>query len=431
MKQLFTIVALMVLNSLAFAQSTEIRGVLKPNINRVVYLFQIEDGEIKLVKSVKLAEDGAFILSFDPAYEGFYMVGGFTALAGQFPLYLKKGDKAQVSINNRKMEFIGEQTDENTVFAKWNSIANEFKSNPLSFNLVKDRALDFQTNIRTRNTRFNLLMKQVVDYELDFYALTQIKKNAGLAPENLSEYSKTLFLKDKFKSDNVFFFPNGKALICLYADYAAGINKIENGLEFLSTDRQKGIYIFNQLSAKVKTYDQFEEMTGKYGKYFQYPSLKSKVDALGNKLYNATPGRKGANFSFPDQDGKMVSLSDFKGKVVLVDVWATFCGPCLALVPALNKLEAELHDQKDIVFIGVAQDGPRGKATWLKLIKERQMGGIQLFVGGGNNVLAKDYKIKVMPRYLIFDRQGNVVTTEAPFPSSPELKKLLLAEINK
>ena len=97
----------------------------------------------------------------------------------------------------------------------------------------------------------------------------------------------------------------------------------------------------------------------------------------------------------------------------------------------VNKLETELHDEKDLVFIGVAQDGPRAKGTWLKLIKERQMGGIQLFAGGGNNVLAIDYKIKVMPRYLLFDRNGNVVTTEAPLPSSPELKKLLLAQLAK
>lgn len=431
MKQLFTIVVLMVLNTFTFAQTTEITGVLKPNLNKVVYLFQIEDGETKLVKSVKLAEDGAFIFSFDPSYDGFYMVGGFTALAGQFPLYLKKGDKAQVSINNRKIEFIGQQTDENTVLAGWNSIADELKSKPLFFNLIKGKAAEFQTNIRTRNTRFNLLMKQVVDYELDFYRLNQIKKNIEPAAESQSEYSKVLLVKDKFKNDDVFFYPNGKALISLYADYAAGVNKTEDGTDFLSTDRQKGTYIFNLKSTKVKTYAQFEEMVNKYGKYFHYPSLKTKVDALGTKLYNATPGRKAANFSFPDQDGKMVSLSDFKGKVVLIDVWATFCGPCLALVPALNKLEAELHDQKDIVFIGVAQDGPKGKATWLKLIKERKMGGIQLFVGGANNVLAKDYKIKVMPRYLIFDRQGNVVTTEAPLPNNPALKKLLLAEISK
>ncbi|WP_316836613.1 TlpA disulfide reductase family protein [Pedobacter nutrimenti] len=427
------------------------KGTLKPNINKVVYLFQVVDGETKLVKSCSLADDGSFLFSIDQPNEGFYMIGGFTAAAGQFPIYLKKGDKAQLSIDNRQMEFTGKQTDENKLYSNENAVLNEWikltrelKSqivilagpkravNPQAeFAAVNQKTADFQKNINTKNTKFNLLMKQIVNYEMDFYALSLIKKNNGIIPESLAEYGKTLFQKDKFKSDDVFLYTNGKALITLYADYAASISKMEEGTNFLSTDRQKGTYIFDRMSPKVKTYPEFEAMLKAQGKYFNYASLKTKVDAFGTKLYKATPGRKAANFSFPDQDGKMVSLSDFKGKVVLVDVWATFCGPCKELIPALNQLEADLHDHKDLVFVGVAQDGPRARNTWLKIIKEKQMGGIQLFAGGGNNILASDYKIKVMPRYLIFDRQGNVVTTEAPLPSNPGLKKMLLVELAK
>ena len=405
MKKLLTIAALMLLNICVKAQVTEVRGiVVKPAINRVVYLFQIEDGETKLIKSGSAASDGTFVLSFDPAYEGFYMIGGFTPVAGQFPLYLKKGDKAEVMIDRAEMEFVGKQTDENEVLSSWNKLT------------VKDRTVAFQKSIHTKNEQFNSLMKQFVQFEMEFHT---------------PEYGKTLLVKDKFKNDDVFSYPNGKALICRYADYAANLNKAEDGLSYLSTDRQKGIYIFERLKPSLKSYAQFENMTNKYGRYLTHPILKAKVDALGAKLYNSTPGRKGANFSFPDKEGKMVSLSDFKGKVVLVDVWATFCGPCKALIPALNQLEEELHDNKDLVFIGVAQDGPRAKETWLKIIKDQQMGGIQLFAGGGKNVLANDYKIKVMPRYLIFDRLGNIVTAEAPLPGNPALKKMLLAELNK
>jgi len=443
MKKLFAFVLMMLLNIYAIAQTTEVQGILKPAISKVVYLFQLEDGEAKVVKSTTLAADGSFGISFNPSSEGFYMIGGFTAAAGQFPVYLKKGDRAQVSIDNRQMEFIGKQTEENTVLHEWIKLTKELKSqvviagpkrnlDPIAeFASVKEKTKNFQKGVNTKNTKFNLLMAQFVDYDMDLYALSLIKKNVGIIPESLAEYSKTLLQKDKFKSDDVFLYPNGKALIILYADYAASLNKMEEGFNFLSTNRQKGVYLFDRMSYKIKDYAQFEEMIKAYGKHFSYPTLKAKVDALGAKLYNATPGRKAANFSFPDRNGKMVSLSDFKGKVVLVDVWATFCGPCLELVPALNKLEAELHDRKDVIFIGVAQDGPRAKDTWLKLIKERQMGGIQLFAGGGNNVLANDYKIKVMPRYLIFDRQGNVVTAEAPLPNNPELKKLLLATLAK
>lgn len=411
MKKLLTIAVLMLWHVCGFAQTVEIRGVLKPAINKVAYLFQIEDGEPKLIKSASATSDGSFVLSFDPPYEGFYVIGGFTAMAGQFPLYLKKGDKAEVIIERSKMEFTGQQTEENVVLSSWSKLA-------------QDQKADFQKNIHTKNAKFNILMKKFTGFEMDFYALNAIKKNPA------AEEGKMLVVKDKFKNDDVFLYPNGKALIGMYADYAAKLNNTESGIDFLTTDRQKGTYIFNKLSNQLKTYTQFEEMTNSYGKFFQYPSLKAKVDGLGAKLYNATPGRKGSNFTFPDQNGKMVSLSDFKGKVVLVDVWATFCIPCRALFPALNKLEAELHNQ-EIVFISVAQDGPKGKPTWLKVIKDNKLGGVQLFAGGGNNVLANDYKIKAMPRYLIFDRQGNVVTTEAPLPNNQELKKMLLVELAK
>ncbi|SMO38824.1 TlpA family protein disulfide reductase [Solitalea koreensis] len=436
MKKLLTIAVLLLFHICASAQMTEVRGTIKSATpgKQPVYLFKIEDGETKLVKAASATSDGFFVFSFEPDYIGFYMIGGFTSQAGQFPVYLKKGDKAEVMFDNRQMEFVGKQTEENTVLSSWTTLTKELKSQTSEFSLVKDKMMAFQKNIRTRNETFNRLMKQVVNFEMDFYVLNLIKKNAGSASESLAEYGRKFLVKDNYKNDDVFSYPNGKALISLYADYAASVNKAGDGLNFLSTDRQKGIYIFSRMNPNIKTYAQFEDMTNKYGKYFQDQSLKAKVDALGTKLYNATPGRKGANFSYPDKDGKMVSLSDFKGKVLLVDVWATFCGPCKELMPALNKLEAELHDNKDIAFVSVAFDGPRGKDTWLKMIKDMQMGGTQLFAGGRAdkvNVLQNDYKIKVMPRYLVFDRQGNVVTAEAPLPNNPALKELLLAQLGK
>ena len=60
---------------------------------------------------------------------------------------------------------------------------------------------------------------------------------------------------------------------------------------------------------------------------------------MAANLYKAEEGMRAADFTYPDKDGKMVSLSDFKGKVVLVDVWATWCSPCRKELPYLKKLE--------------------------------------------------------------------------------------------
>lgn len=426
MKTLLTIAALLLWNICVFAQVTEVRGVLKSPINKVIYLFQIEDGETKLIKSCKAADDGSFVLSVDPPHEGIYVIGGFTALAGQFPLYLKKGDTVTVRIDNGFMEFSDKLTTENRILGGWQGCK---LSSPSLAPLSVESFDAYLKVIPTKhNNSFNQLVKSFMIFDFDYSRFIYLKRNPN---EGSSILYKNLIVKDKFIDDAVLSYPKGKELITLYADYAASIDKSRSAIDFLTTDRQKGLYIFGKEAPNLKSYEAYEQFMNKHRKYFQYPDLKAKVEALGTKLYNATPGRKGSNFIFPDQNGKMVSLSDFKGKVVLVDVWATFCVPCRALFPALNKLESELEEHKDLVFISVAQDGAKGKPTWLKVIKDNKLGGIQLFAGGGNNVLANDYKIKVMPRYLVFDRNGNVVTTEAPLPNNPALKKLLLAEISK
>ena len=118
----------------------------------------------------------------------------------------------------------------------------------------------------------------------------------------------------------------------------------------------------------------------------------------------------------------MVSLSDFHGKVVVVDVWATWCGPCRKEVPYLVKLEKE---GKDVVFIGVSVDEKKDHQKWLDVLDQEGLAGVQLFAGGWGQIV-KDYKIKGIPRFMVFDQEGKVVTINAPRPSDLDLKKLLL-----
>ncbi len=135
-----------------------------------------------------------------------------------------------------------------------------------------------------------------------------------------------------------------------------------------------------------------------------------------------------ADFTYPDRNGKLVSLSDFRGKVVLVDVWATWCGPCRAEIPHLVKLEKEMEG-KDVVFIGVSIDQKKDHRKWLEVLEQEGLSGVQLFAGVSPQIM-KDYKFTTIPRFMVFDREGKVVTTNSPRPSSPELKKLLEKLLN-
>jgi thiol-disulfide isomerase/thioredoxin len=137
-------------------------------------------------------------------------------------------------------------------------------------------------------------------------------------------------------------------------------------------------------------------------------------------------GKPAINFTYNDVNGKSVSLSDFKGKVVYVDVWATWCGPCRREFPFLKALEEKYHGNKDIVFIGVSSDEVKNIQKWKDFVAKEQLPGVQLHGGiGGDKDIRALYQISGIPRFLLFDKQGNIVSTDAPRPSSEDLAATL------
>lgn len=132
-------------------------------------------------------------------------------------------------------------------------------------------------------------------------------------------------------------------------------------------------------------------------------------------------GELAIDFTYSDIDGNKVSLSSFKGNLVYVDVWATWCGPCIKQIPALQKLEEEYHGE-NITFLSVSVDND--KDAWLKMVNEKELGGTQLWAGGWSGI-TKDYAIFGIPRFMLFSAEGNVISTNAPRPTSGKIRGLL------
>ena len=121
-------------------------------------------------------------------------------------------------------------------------------------------------------------------------------------------------------------------------------------------------------------------------------------------------GAKFPDFSEKDVDGKTLSVADHKGKVLLIDFWATWCPPCRAEIPNVVATYKKYHD-RGFDIIGVSLDQDQGKL--LSYIKEHEMAWPQFFDGQGwQNKLAVKYGIQSIPATYLLDGNGVIIASD-------------------
>lgn len=150
--------------------------------------------------------------------------------------------------------------------------------------------------------------------------------------------------------------------------------------------------LFNQLSPVVKASAQ--------GKY---------VEDHISKAQNVAIGAIASDFTLPDTEGKMVSLSSFRGKYVLIDLWASWCGPCRAENPNVVKVYNKYKD-KNFTIIGVSLDREKDKAAWLAAIKKDGLTWTQVSdLKYWDSAVAKAYGVEAIPQNFLLDPQGKII----------------------
>ncbi|MEP3837704.1 MAG: TlpA disulfide reductase family protein [Algibacter sp.] len=142
-------------------------------------------------------------------------------------------------------------------------------------------------------------------------------------------------------------------------------------------------------------------------------------------LKKLSKGQRSPVFTvYENHAGGTTSLSDFKGKYVYIDVWATWCGPCLAEVPALKKVEKQYHN-KNIEFVSISIDVEGKYDAWKKMVTDKALSGVQLLADKNwKSDFVAAYEIKGIPRFILIDPNGDIVSANAPRPSSPDLINL-------
>ena len=131
------------------------------------------------------------------------------------------------------------------------------------------------------------------------------------------------------------------------------------------------------------------------------------------------------NFSGADVSGRLFSLSDFRGSMVYIDVWASWCTPCVKESPFFKQLQTE-YAQDNIQFISISMDCPEQIDAWKIALLEHDLKGIQLIADSCfESSIAQDYYINSIPRFILVDKRGLLIDIDAPRPSSSEIRELI------
>jgi thiol-disulfide isomerase/thioredoxin len=173
---------------------------------------------------------------------------------------------------------------------------------------------------------------------------------------------------------------------------------------------------------------QVEEVYNKFISENSTPKYVKRLEKVKARWDPILPGKPVPDFTFTDIKGDSVKLSDLKGQLVYIDIWATWCGPCIEEHPQWDKVKEEYKD-KPVAFLKVSIDDTR--EPWEKMVKNKKMDGLQWFTSNAwESELTKFFMVNSIPRFILLDKEGKIIDPSAERPSG-KIREILDKHLDK
>lgn len=438
----------------------------EPKIDYAVVSGKIENTKAKKVSignadfksEININDDGTFADTLHIPENGFYSLSVGREYS---PMYLGKGDDIKIAVDAKKFDqsikYTGEGAAENNYLAAKTLNMVETTSDAVKFYSAEEEG--FKTQINQLKSNNESRLAELVDADeafvtsekqnliYDQYAMLNNytkrhgyytkKENFKVSEAFLPEEMEAMTFDDAnaYKSsesykqmafDNVLtkIFdeikdPSDATVDNLHALKNAQIPALKNDvIDYLAS------YLVSPGNANMEDiYHFFVDNSSN-------EDTKLKLTNIFEKNKDLVKGKPSPQFvNYENHKGGATSLADLKGKYVYVDVWATWCGPCIREIPSLKEVEKKFHNE-NIEFVSTSIDEMKNHDKWKNMVTEKELGGMQLMADNAwQSQFVKDYGIDGIPRFILIDPNGNIVSADAPRPSNPKLIELLEEEL--
>jgi len=426
---------------------------------------RVVDGTYETINSTSNSKEISFLLPCLVKQEGFYYI---SSLRWKFRVYLKPVDNLELAIDGPSGYYeVIKGSEENQLVQKWQELIrpitdygyNQQMIRIDSFDLnryqqayenIESSITNFRNSINYSGSGFSKLFRMAIDVDKElapilFLFNSTSRKTNGFSstPKNFTsvpDFYQRFIKPGKFNDASILSIGEARRYMNLYAKLVIATlpedqrkqltqaERVERMIKTMSNDTLKSYMLMDQMfEIDVNNLTEFRATFEPFKKYTGPATVKRKYQAKYQEFIGDTAfiGKSSYNFTLPDSTGRIYSMKDFKGKVVFIDVWATWCGPCKEEYPHIKALEEEYSNNKDIVFLGVSIDMATARKQWVNAIKKEGLPGLQLLDDRGK-AFALKYGITGIPRFLLIDRDGKWIEVRCPRPSSKEeLKKYL------
>ena len=369
-------------------------------------------------KDIFIVPNKSLIINFDAnRFEASFQYNGELAIVNSI--------LDTISSNLRNMDF-------NVVYSQPLNVAVKYLD---SIEENSKNKLQMLTKNSSTTDRFNDYTTKFIEYQLAMLKLI-IAERQNEVPENYYNFLNKLSYSDPNLLDISYY----RAFLSSYIDKETN-SKIE---KLDSTQRQnfdiqfkESLNVIQQFeNEEIRAYLLYNKMMTEllnsgindFEKYYDYfkrnnkdPHYKEQLQIAYKEKMNIAPGQKAPKFTLNDINGNKVSLSDFKGKYIYLDFWATTCPYCRKESPSYLKLYSD-YGSNEIEFISISADLKEDR--WKNYVKEnKNVGTILRVENSWDSDAFQAYQINSSPTYVIIDKEGNILDPVAPRPSSKEIRE--------